>query len=220
MTKRKLQHFAELETFPNVIQSATDFDLHDHPLKGNWNRDFFKNEQPIILELGCGKGEYTINLAKKYPDKNFIGIDIKGNRLWRGSKTALEENITNVGFLRIQIERIEYFFAPNEVSEIWITFPDPQPKYKTEKKRLTSLDFLNRYKKILKPGGIIHLKTDNKPLHDYTLEILKKQNVIPNLFSDDIYRDFPDDELLNIKTTYEKLFFAKGFPITYIRFKL
>ena len=220
MTKRKLQHFAELETFPNVIQSATEYDLKDHPIKGNWNKDFFKNKQPIILELGCGKGEYTINLAQKYPDRNFIGIDIKGNRLWRGSKTALDENITNVGFLRIQIERIEYFFAPDEVSEIWITFPDPQPKYKTEPKRLTSLDFINRYRKILKPGGTIHLKTDNKPLHDYTLGILKQENIEPTKVSDDIYRDFPGDELLNIKTTYEKIFYAKGFPITYISFKL
>jgi tRNA (guanine-N7-)-methyltransferase len=220
LTKRKLQHFAELGTFPNVIQSATDYDLKDHPIKGNWNKDFFKNNQPIVLELGCGKGEYSINLAKKYPDRNFIGIDIKGNRLWKGSKTALDEKITNVGFLRIQIERIEYFFAPNEVSEIWITFPDPQPKYKTEPKRLTSKEFLDRYRKILMPGGTIHLKTDNRPLHDYTLEILNQQKINPIRFSEDIYRDFPDDELLNISTTYEKLFFAKGFPITYISFRL
>jgi tRNA (guanine-N7-)-methyltransferase len=220
MTKRKLQHFAELETFTNVIQAPMTKELSDHYLKGNWNKLFFKNDQPIVLELGCGKGEYTVNLAEKYPNKNYIGIDIKGNRIWRGSKTAIENEMTNVGFLRIQIEHLEYFFAANEVSEIWITFPDPQPKYKTEKKRLTSLDFLERYKKVIKPGGIIHLKTDSRFLFDYTMEILQENNVQINKFSADIYKEFPNEEVLKIQTFYEKKFLAQNIPITYINFTL
>ena len=220
MTKRKLQHFAELETFQNVIQADMKNDLSMHPMKGNWNKSFFKRDRPIVLELGCGKGEYTVNLAMKYPDKNYIGIDIKGNRIWRGSKTAIENGMTNVGFSRIQIEHIEYFFAEDEVSEIWITFPDPQSKYKTEKKRLTSPDFLMRYKKIIKLGGIIHLKTDSRFLYDYTMGILKDKNIKINISSADIYKEFPDEEVLQIQTFYEKKFLAQGIPITYINFSL
>lgn len=220
MTKRKLQHFAELETFPNVIQAPMKNEVSNHPLKGNWNKTFFQKDQPIVLELGCGKGEYTVNLAANYPDKNYIGIDIKGNRIWRGGKTAIEQEMTNVGFLRIQIEHIEYFFAEHEVSEIWITFPDPQIKYKTERKRLTSPAFLDRYRKLLKPGGTIHLKTDSKFLYDYTLGVLKHQSIEINKSSADIYKEFPDEEVLKIQTYYEKMFLKQGIPITYINFNL
>ncbi len=220
MTKRKLQHFAELDTFANVIQSPMYSEVYEHPMKGKWNEEFFGKSQPLVLELGCGKGEYTVNLAQRYGEKNFLGIDIKGNRIWRGSKTALELGLKNAGFLRIQIERIEHFFAKDEVSEIWITFPDPQPKYKTERKRLTSPAFLDRYRKLLKPGGVVHLKTDSQFLHAYTLEVLKEQGIHINLFSNDIYKDFPGDEALQIKTHYEQLFLRQGMPITYINFTL
>ncbi len=220
MTKRKLQHFAELETFPNVVQAPMKSEVQDHDLKGNWNNTFFEKDQPIVLELGCGKGEYTVNLAAKYRDKNYIGIDIKGNRIWRGSKTSIEQGLTNVGFLRIQIEHIEYFFAKEEVSELWITFPDPQLKYKTERKRLTSPAFLDRYRKLLKPGGTVHLKTDSRFLHEYTLKILREQNIVINKFSNDIYKEFPDEEVLQIKTHYEQMFLKQGIPITYINFTL
>ena len=195
-------------------------EVFDHPMKGNWNSRFFVKSQPIVLELGCGKGEYTVNLAAKHPEKNFIGIDIKGNRIWRGSKTAIEAGMTNVGFLRIQIERIECFFAAEEVSEIWITFPDPQIKYKTERKRLTSPAFLDRYRKIIKPGGTLHLKTDSKFLHDYTLGILESEKLKVNRFSADIYREFPDEDVLKIQTHYERIFLNQGIPITYINFNL
>jgi tRNA (guanine-N7-)-methyltransferase len=203
-----------------VIQAPLKDEVLEHPLKGNWNKVFFKDDQPIVLELGCGKGEYTVNLGEKFPDKNFIGIDIKGNRIWRGGKTAIELGLTNVGFLRIQIEHIEYFFEKNEVSEIWITFPDPQPKYKTERKRLTSPAFLDRYRKLLKPNGIIHLKTDSRFLFDYTLKVLKEQNLPVNKSSADIYKEFPDEEVLKIQTFYEKKFLKQGIPITYLNFNL
>jgi tRNA (guanine-N7-)-methyltransferase len=165
MGKDKLRRFAEIATFANVKQLE-----EGKVLKGHWANSQFCNNNPVILELACGKGEYTVNLAKLFPDKNFIGIDYKGNRIWRGAKTAIEEEITNVAFLRIQIENLLDYFSDNEVSEIWITFPDPQPQVSREKKRLTSPRFLEKYKSILVPDGIIHLKTDNDQLHDYTLE--------------------------------------------------
>jgi tRNA (guanine-N7-)-methyltransferase len=151
--KDKIRRFAEIDTFSNVFQLDAG-----KPLKGVWAGEFFKNNHPVVLELACGKGEYTVNLAQLFPDKNFIGIDYKGNRIWRGAKTALEENVPNVAFLRIQIENIVDYFAPGEVDEIWITFPDPQPQLGREKKRLTSPRFLDMYKQFLKPGGYINLK--------------------------------------------------------------
>ena len=169
-SKNKLKRFRENETFANVIQpNREEVIAGNFPLKGVWARDFFKNNHPIVLELGCGRGEYTVNLAKEYPDKNFIGVDIKGARFWRGAKTALEEQIPNAAFLRTQIELIDHLFAQGEVSEIWITFPDPQIKYKRTKHRLTNQDFLAKYKHILSPEGLIHLKTDSEYLHGYTL---------------------------------------------------
>src|ERR1051325_9312258 len=175
MGKMKLQRFAENQTFTNLLQPKLGYPPEGFTLKGKWNKDFFKKDQPIVLELGCGRGEYTIGLARRFPDKNFIGIDIKGARLWRGAKTGMEENLTNVGFLRILIDQIQYFFGENEVSEIWITFPDPQPQLSRERKRLTHPQFVNRYAGFLKPNGIIHLKTDSTSLYEYTLETIAAQ---------------------------------------------
>jgi tRNA (guanine-N7-)-methyltransferase len=168
------------------------------------------------LELGCGKGEYTLALSRKYPEKNFVGIDIKGARLWRGAKTVDDEKITNAAFLRIRIEFIDNFFAENEVDEIWITFPDPQ--ITKPRKRLTAITFLERYRKFLKRGGIVHLKTDSRMLHDYTLKVIKDNNFTLLSSYTDIYTQIPDDELLGIKTHYEAQFSAKGIPITYLKF--
>ena len=169
-SKNKLKRFNENDTFHNVFQPKRE-DLVDavYPLKGQWNQQFFKNNNPLVLELGCGKGEYTVGLAERYPNKNFIGIDIKGARFWRGAKTAIENELPNVAFIRAQIELIEELFAANEVDEIWITFPDPQIKYKRTKHRMTNDAFLKRYKNILNADGIMHLKTDSEFMHGYTL---------------------------------------------------
>ena len=173
------------------------------------------------MELGCGRGEYTVNLAKEYPDKNFIGVDIKGARFWRGAKTALEEQIPNAAFLRTQIELIDHLFAQGEVSEIWITFPDPQIKYKRTKHRLTNQDFLAKYKHILSPEGLIHLKTDSEYLHGYTLGLLHGMGHEILYANHHIYRnEGAPKEVLTIQTTYEKQYLAQGKPITYIRFRL
>ncbi|MFH0865607.1 MAG: tRNA (guanosine(46)-N7)-methyltransferase TrmB [Bacteroidota bacterium] len=220
MTKRKLQKFAELGTFENVFQPKNvDFIYNGFFLKGKWASEYFINSNPVILELGCGKGEYTTGLAEKYPGKNFIGIDIKGERLWKGSKTALDKKINNVAFIRTQIEHINYFFNKDEVSEIWITFPDPQPNKPKTKKRLISPKFLDRYMKILVPGGIIHLKTDNVPLFDYSLDVIK--NAGHNLLykTHDLYGNELIDDVLSIKTFYEKMFLEEGLPICYLKFQ-
>ena len=221
MGKDKLKRFAEIETFDNVIQPTAKEALNtSHFLKGKWASDFFNNSNPIILELGCGKGEYSVNLAKLYPDINFIGIDIKGSRMWLGAKEAINEGIKNVGFLRTRIEWIESFFAEDEISEIWITFPDPQLHRKREKKRLTSPLFLNSYRKMLKEEGIIHLKTDNRELHNYTLEILKynKAQIIES--TNDLYNSDLQSPILSIKTFYEKKFLIDNIKITYIKFRI
>lgn len=220
MAKHKLQRFAEIETFDNVLQPRIIFPLADHERKGKWNEVFFKNNNPIVLELGCGRGEYTVNLAQHYPDKNFIGIDIKGARLWRGAKTAIENQMKNVGFLRLQIDKIEHFFAPSEVSEIWITFPDPQPQVSRERKRLTSPNYLNRYKNILSPKGIIHLKTDNAGLFAYTEEVLKENRYPVFQCTHDLYQSDILTEILKIKTTYEQIYLKKGVPINYLNFSI
>ena len=221
-SKNKLKRFRENETFANVIQPNREEVISGNfPLKGVWARDFFKNNHPIVLELGCGRGEYTVNLAKEYPDKNFIGVDIKGARFWRGAKTALEEQIPNAAFLRTQIELIDHLFAQGEVSEIWITFPDPQIKYKRTKHRLTNQDFLAKYKHILSPEGLIHLKTDSEYLHGYTLGLLHGMGHEILYANHHIYRnEGAPKEVLTIQTTYEKQYLAQGKPITYIRFRL
>jgi tRNA (guanine-N7-)-methyltransferase len=224
MGKNKLARFAENKILPNVIQPTREEALNNFELKGKWRAEFFKNENPIVLELGCGKGEYTVGLAKNFPDKNFIGIDIKGARFWFGAKEAVTEGMNNVAFVRSQIELVDGFFSENEVDEIWITFPDPQIKYRRTKHRLTHPDFLNRYKKFLKPGGIVHLKTDSEFLHGYTLGFLQGAGYEIISAHHDIYgapEYDPKTELLrDIQTYYEQLFSAKGKTITYIKFRI
>ncbi len=213
MGKDKLRRFAEIATFPNVVELEAG-----QPFKGSWSAKLFKNDQPLILELACGKGEYTVNLARLFPEKNFIGIDYKGNRIWRGAKTALEEGISNVAFLRIQIENILDYFGEGEVGEIWITFPDPQPQISREKKRLTSPRFLEKYKQILKPGGLIHLKTDNDGLHAYTVEKIEELGLKLFARTEDLYASDLVDEVLSIKTYYEKKYLAHEKNINYLKF--
>ncbi|MDR2425436.1 MAG: tRNA (guanosine(46)-N7)-methyltransferase TrmB [Prevotellaceae bacterium] len=215
MGKDKLRKFAENETFGHVFQPKANSEADEY--RGCWHTKF-EQPQPLTLELGCGKGEYTVALSKKYPQKNFLGIDIKGARLWRGAKTVDNENIPNAAFLRIRIEFIEEFFAENEVDEIWITFPDPQ--IKKPRKRLTSPIFLERYGKFLKKNGVIHLKTDSRMLHDYTLDVVRNGgHTLIDAFTD-VYTQCPDNELLQIKTFYEAMFAARNIPITYLKFML
>jgi tRNA (guanine-N7-)-methyltransferase len=218
MAKRKLQHFAELDTFPNVIQHPFEKDDFDHQLKGNWAAGFFQNSNPIILELGCGKGEYTVGLARKHPEFNYIGMDIKGNRIWRGAKTALEESLRNVGFIRSQVDRLTNFFAPGEISGIWVTFPDPKPKKGNARKRLTSADMAEKYRSVLRPGGTVQLKTDSAFTYEFTLETVRENGFQLIRHSEDIDRDFPGDEILLIRTYYEQKFREKGFPIRFVSF--
>ena len=219
-SKNKLKRFKENETFSNVIQPSREDVLNNTlMLKGNWNRKFFKNENPIVLELGCGKGEYSVNLATMFPEKNFLGIDIKGARFWRGAKTALVEKINNVGFLRTQIELVDCIFDENEVDEIWITFPDPQIKYKRTKHRMTNPDFLNKYKKILKPNGIVHLKTDSEYMHGYTLGLLQGLGLTVEYTHHDVYGTTnAPKEVTDIQTYYESQYLAINKKITYLRF--
>lgn len=219
-SKNKLKRFKENETFRNVIQPRREDIKAGFSLKGRWS-SHFKNDHPIILELGCGKGEYTVGLAKKNPEKNYIGIDIKGARLWRGAKTALEAQLDNVAFLRTQIELIDELFAPGEVSAIWITFPDPQIKYKRTKHRMTNVDFLKKYRTILKPGGLIHLKTDSEFMHGYTLGLLHGLGLEIRYANHDVYKNegSPKD-VLEIQTFYENQYLEEGKPITYLQFKV
>ncbi|MCX2431776.1 MULTISPECIES: tRNA (guanosine(46)-N7)-methyltransferase TrmB [unclassified Pedobacter] len=213
MGKDKLRRFAEIETFANVYQLE-----EGKVLKGNWAAHHFKNTNPVVLELACGKGEYSVNLARLFPDKNFIGIDYKGNRIWRGAKTAIEESIDNVAFLRIQIENILEYFAEGEIDEIWITFPDPQPQDSREKKRLTFPAFLNRYKQVLKPGGCVNLKTDNDQLYAYTVEKTTALGLIVHKNTDHLYTSEFADDVLSIKTYYEKKYLLHDKNINYIQF--
>ncbi|MGN6397797.1 MAG: tRNA (guanosine(46)-N7)-methyltransferase TrmB [Mucilaginibacter sp.] len=213
MGKDKLRRFAEVATFANVVQLDAG-----KPFKGQWSKSFFKNDNPLVLELACGKGEYTVNLAAMFPDKNFIGIDYKGNRIWRGAKTALETGVNNVGFLRIQIETLLDYFAPGEVDEIWITFPDPQPQLSREKKRLTSGRFLEMYRSVLKPGGFVNLKTDNDGLHAYTAEKIAETGLNLHVKTEDLYRSEHADEVLSIKTYYEKKYLKDNKNINYLKF--
>jgi tRNA (guanine-N7-)-methyltransferase len=219
-SKNKLKRFNENETFSNVIQPSREEVTTNFPHKGKWNT-FFKNDNPIVLELGCGKGEYTIALAEKNPNINYIGIDIKGARFWRGAKTALEEDLPNVAFIRTQIELVDYCFAENEVSEIWITFPDPQIKYKRTKHRLTNEEFLLKYHKILNNEGIMHLKTDSEFMHGYTLGLLHGQEQEILYAHHDIYNNpHAPAVVLNTQTFYEKQYLETNKAITYIKFKL
>lgn len=218
-SKNKLKRFNENEIFANVIQPSRQEVLDNFPLKGDW-QTFFKNNNPIVLELGCGKGEYTVALARKNPNLNYIGIDIKGARFWRGAKTALEENLTNVAFLRTQIELIDLCFAENEVSEIWLTFPDPQIKYKRMKHRLTNPLFLKMYQSILNDQGLVHLKTDSEFLHGYTLGVLQEGKHEIMYAHHDIYKNSQaSKEAVLTKTFYESQFLEQGKAITYVKFR-
>ncbi len=220
MGKNKLNKFSEMETFPNVFQPSFNEIRTGQPfeMKGAWNNLFFKNNQPIVLELGCGKGEYTISLAKIFPEKNFIGIDIKGARMWAGAKKSVDENLNNVAFLRTKIEMLPHFFAQNEVSEIWITFPDPQMKKVT--KRMTATNFMAQYQQFVKQEGIIHLKTDSNFMYTYTCEMVKLNNFNVVLQTNDLYNSTIVDKILAIKTYYEQQWLARGLAIKYISFLL
>ena len=221
-SKNKLKRFRENETFRNVIQPTREALVDaNFSLKGKWCSSFFKNNNPLVLELGCGKGEYTLDLAKRNPNKNFIGIDIKGARFWRGAKTAIEDQMPNVAFIRTQIELIEFIFAENEVDEIWITFPDPQIKYKRTKHRLTNATFLQRYKNVLNNTGVVHLKTDSEFMHGYTLGLLHGLGHEVKYANHDVYRQEGSPmEVTEIQTHYEETYLAKDKAITYIRFKI
>ena len=221
MGKDKLRRFAAIKSFENVIEVEPEVDFL---LKGSWRKNFFKNNNPIVLELGCGKGEYSLGLGKHYPNKNFIGLDLKGNRIYIGAKEALALNMKNVAFLRTRIDFITDYFAENEVDEIWLTFSDPQRK--KPRKRLTSPLFIARYKQILKPGGLIHLKTDSELLFEFTLDEIEKNKYTCLENTSDLYGSLTDEideetkAIFHIKTHYEKLFTAKGFTIKYCKFQI
>ena len=219
-SKNKLKRFKENETFSNVIQPTREDVVSNFSLKGKWHT-FFKNDNPIVLELGCGKGEYSVALAEKNPDKNFIGIDIKGARFWRGAKTALENELHNVACIRTQIELIDCIFDTNEVSEIWITFPDPQIKYKRTKHRMTNSEFFKKYHKVLNEEGTINLKTDSEFMHGYTLGLLHGEGHEILHANHNVYKDYySPEEVTGTQTFYEKQYLKQGKPITFIKFKL
>ncbi len=226
MSKPKLEKFAEIETFPNVLRNVDfknpallDFRKEVLDLQGRWNTDFFKNENPVVLELACGKGDYTVGLAQLFPDKNFLGVDLKGNRLWTGAKKALELNLKNAAFIRTRIELLPHFFAKNEVSEIWITFPDPYRRNSKSGKRLTSSFFLDRYRQFCKPGAMIHLKTDDPALFEFSLEVAKQEGRIEEII-EDVYQNGTPKDILAIQTYYEKMHLEEGRVIRYLRFSL
>lgn len=219
MGKNKLKKFAEMETMPCVFQFPYGMLIEGLcPMRGKWNSSYFNNDNPIVLELGCGKGEYAVGLGKQFPGKNYIGIDIKGARMWTGAKQVVEQQLTNVAFLRTSIELIDRMFAPGEVSEIWITFPDPQMK--KVNKRLTGTRFLSNYRNVLKDNGIIHLKTDSPFLYTYTSELVRINNLPVEVNTDDLYASGMADDILGIKTYYEQQWLSRGLTIKYIKFHL
>lgn len=217
MAKRKIERFAENATFPHLFQPTYDELQTGFSQRGKWH-EFFGNNNPIILELGCGKGEYTVTLAAHHPENNYIGIDVKGARIWRGAKTSFENNYPNVAFLRMRIDMILNAFAPGEISGIWITFPDPQPT--KARKRLTSPMFLNRYKALLQEGSIIHLKTDNTAFFEFTLETIASEGSHLLMHTFDLYNSNLQEDVMLTQTHYEKIFLSQGVPIKYLRFKL
>ncbi len=219
MSKNKLAKFAENEALPNVFQPGHDEIFRtDYRLKGKWNSDIFHNNHPVVLEIGCGKGEYTVGLGQMYPEKNFIGLDIKGARIWSGAKTAHEIGMTNVSFIRMHAEMLDSAFAPDEIAEIWITFPDPQMA--KARKRLTGSRFLTLYRKILQTNGKIHLKTDSSFLYHYTMELIKANHLKAFICTDDLYGCVTNDKILEIRTFYEKQWLSRGKKIKYIQFTL
>ena len=220
----KLRKFAENETFSCLLQPSAQelladgyFNLRDHAVKGHW-AERFGNDRPIVLELGCGKGEYTVALAERDPERNYIGVDIKGARLWKGAKYATEHALSNVGFLRTRVEFISAFFAPGEVSEVWLTFSDPQ--YRSENSRLCSPLFLERYRNFMRPGGIVHLKTDSRFLHEYARAVCAANGLQVLACTNDLYasKDSIQPVVREVKTFYENLFLQQGYPITYLSF--
>jgi tRNA (guanine-N7-)-methyltransferase len=215
--KSKLKRFEIIESRDNVLQQGKDLYTK---IRGKWNDLYFRNNKPITIELACGRGEYSVGLATRFPERNFIGIDMKGDRLWKGSSLAIEQSLTNVGFLRTQILDLETFFIPGEVDEIWLTFPDPRPRRRDVKRRLTSPRFMDLFRKLLKPGGYFRLKTDNTAFFDYTLEQLNMRNDIEDMkHTRDLYNSDLREECFDIKTRYEEMFSAKGETIKYLRFK-
>lgn len=217
MSKGKLEKFAELEKLPHVFQFPYKTLLDTgFPLQGKWREDFFKNDNPIVLELGCGKGEYTVGLAKEFPDKNFIGVDIKGARIWKGATESFAENLKNVAFVRTNIEIVHLFFAENEVDEIWLTFPDPQMKHL--RKRLTATNFIELYLKFLKPGGIIHLKTDSNFQFQYTSTMVKSNGFSVLQKTENVHESHKEDRVMQIRTHYENMWMERGISIKYIAF--
>lgn len=218
MGKNKLAKFANMEAYPHVFQYPfAVLQEKGFEMKGKWNEKFFKNSNPIILELGCGKGEYTVGLAKLYPDNNFIGVDIKGARMWSGAKQSLEEGLSNVAFLRTHIELLTHFFEEGEVSEIWITFPDPQMN--KVNRRMTSTRFMKLYGQLIKPNGVIHLKSDSNFMFTYTSQMVELNNQRVLFKTDDLYHSELVDDVLTIKTFYEQQWIARGLNIKYIKFE-
>lgn len=218
MGKNKLAKFANMEEYPHVFQYPfAVLQEKGFEMKGKWNEKFFKNTNPIVLELGCGKGEYTVGLAKLYPENNFIGVDIKGARMWSGAKQSLEEGLPNVAFLRTHIELLANFFDQGEISEIWITFPDPQMN--KVNKRMTSTRFMKLYGQFLKPNGVIHLKSDSNFMFAYTTEMVKLNNLEVLFGTEDLYHSGLEDNVLTIKTFYEQQWIARGLNIKYVKFK-
>ncbi|MFH5833450.1 tRNA (guanosine(46)-N7)-methyltransferase TrmB [Halalkalibaculum sp. DA3122] len=219
MGKNKLERFAEIAEFEHVME-LTDFQEADKKKpKGRWSEDIFENDHPITLELACGKGEYTLELARRNPGKNYIGIDIKGARIWKGAKRALERELSNVRFLRIYIDHLDEYFAPGEVEEIWITFPDPYPKWSDRNKRLTAPKFLAIYQKVLKEDGLIHFKTDSDALWDFSKNVIRQECRLVDLV-EDVYQERADDPLLTTQTYYEKKHLENGKTIKYMKFRL
>lgn len=218
--KRKLMRFAETHNFPHFFQISYEEALQGFQFRGNWKGHFFKNENPIVLELGCGKGEYTVGLARKYPQLNFIGIDVKGARMWKGARTSFDEKLPNVAFLRTRIELIDLYFGSEEVSEIWITFPDPHLRQSRARKRLTHPNFLNRYRTFLVKDHIIHLKTDSPELYQFTMDVIRFNNFYLDFQTADLYHQKMDEEATAIQTYYEKIWLEAGLNIHYIRFRI
>ena len=224
MGKGKLAKFADMETYENVFQYPYSVVEHvPFEMQGHWHEQYFHNDNPIVLELGCGKGEYTVELAKLYPDMNFIGVDIKGARMWTGATQAIKEGLKNVAFLRARIDQIEHFFSKDEVSEIWVTFPDPHPGEgeRNARHRLTSPEFLARYRKIVRPEGILNLKTDSPIMYEFTLHDVVEKQGLPLLYAtDDLYANNDNLEVKTIRTFYEQMWLDQGLTIKYIRFRI